>query len=236
MNKMVTIIQKVQIVTNPYIYVLVGMLCYNSNAQTNLNGTFCIDYAMKDFFNCLTFQTEKNFKYEYGGDTGMFEYGQGKYKFMGNRLILNYNKTEPQKIGYHVSRIWTNSKDSINLKIKIFNFDSIPLPYVSVAYEDSLSKCGYSGVATNEKGIASLNLKRDKTNLQFKVSNLGFKQYEFTIDKNYNYTISVFLQKVGDGLPLLNQIDTLYIAKIKPKYFTVKNKDGRVTTWKKIED
>ncbi|WP_298370093.1 hypothetical protein [uncultured Lutibacter sp.] len=236
MNKVVTIIQKVQIVIKPFIIILVGMLCCNSNAQTNLIGTFCIDYTMKDFFNCLTFQKEKNFKYKYGGDTGMFEYGQGKYKFKGNKLILNYNKTEPIKIGYHLSKIWTNSKDSINLKINIFNFDSIPLPSVSIVYKDSLSKYGYGGVSANEKGIASVDLKRDRTTLRLTVSHIGYRQYEFEIDKNYIYDISIFLQKEGYGLPILNKIDTLIIYKKRPKYFSVKNRDGTISIWKKLID
>ena len=189
-----------------------------------------------DYSNCLTFETDRNFTYEYSGHLGVLKYGQGEYKFTDNQLILNYNKTEPIKIGHHVSEIWTNNKDSIYLKINIFDFDGLPLHAVSVIYKDSLSKYGYSGVASNREGIALINLKKDRTDLDFEISHLGFNIYKFSLDKNYNYNISVFLQKDGDGLPILNQIDTLEIIKRRPKYFTVKNKNGSETTWRKLED
>ena len=87
----------------------------------------------------------------------------------------------------------------------------------------------------NEKGITLLNLKKDRNNLEFEISNLGFNNYKFSIDKNYNYKVSIYLQKDGFGLPILNQIDTLEVVKKKTKYFTVKDKDGKITTWRKIE-
>lgn len=235
MNKMGTLMPKVRNV-NTIIFIMAGTLFYSLNAQTIFSGTYCIDYDMNDFSNCLTFESEKNFRYEYNGDTGMFEYGQGEYQFIENHLILNYNKTEPIKTGYHFSEIWINSKDSINLQFHTFNFDSVPLPAVSVVYKDSLSKYGFTGVASNEKGFAIINLKRDRTDLQVKISNVGFRSYEFSLDKNYNYNISVFMQKVGEGEPIRNQIDTIRIEKIRNKYFTAKNKNGSVTTWRKVED
>lgn len=235
MNKMGTLMPKVRNV-NTIILIMTGTLFYSANAQINFIGTYCIDYDINNFSNCLTFESEKKFRYEYVGDTGMFEYGQGEYQFIENHLILNYNRTEPLKTGYHISKIWTNAKDSINLQIHVFDFDGVTLPAVSVVYNDSLSKYGFSGMASNEKGLALINLKRDRNDLQVKISNLGFKSYKFSIDKNYNYNISVYLQKEGDGLPIINQIDTIQIEQIKSKYFTIKNKNGSITTWRKNQD
>lgn len=236
MNETVNLMQKAQNVISMIIFILVGLLYNNTYSQNKLEGKFCIEYEIKDYGECLTFKNDNTFTHSFGGDMGTEGYGQGKYEFTNNNLILNYNKTEPLKTGYHTSKIWTNSKDSINVNFKFFDFDSIPLPAVSVIYKDSLSKYGYSGVAANEKGVAEFNLKRDRTNLQFKISNLGFKQYELFIDKNYNYSISVFLQKAYNGLPILNQIDTLVIDKKRPKYFVVKNKNGSLTTWKNLDE
>jgi hypothetical protein len=229
-------ILKEQNVINTLIFILVGILCNNTYSQINKQDKFCIDYPMKEFSKCLLFETKNVFKYEYSGDTGVFEYGKGEYKFVKNFLILNYNKTEPQKKGYHLSKIWLNKLDHIKINFHFFDFNNIPLPYVNIIYQDTLSKNGFSGVAANEKGLAVVNLKRDRTKIQFKISNLAFNQYELTIDKNYNYDISVFLQKEGHGLPILDQIDTLEIVKNKPKYFTVKNKNGSISTWKKSDD
>lgn len=218
------------------VLLLVGTLFYSLHAQTKFDGTFCKEYDLKYFSECLTFEKEKNFKYEYRGDTGMFEFGQGEYQLIGKRLILNYNKTDPIKIGHHVSKIWTNNEDSINLQFNISDFDGLPLPAVTVVYKDSLSKYDYTGVASNKKGIALINLKKDSTDLQVEISNLGFELYKFSLDKNYNHNISVFLQREGDGLPIKNQIDTLEIQEEKPKYFTIRNKDGSKAIWRKTED
>lgn len=229
---------EIQTVRNVKIIILffVGTLYNNLHAQDRFDGMYCKEYDLKDFSRCLTFERERSFMYEYSGDTGVFEFGKGEYQLIDNRLILNYNKTEPIKIGHHVSKIWTNSKDSINLKFNVFDFDGLPLHGVTVVYKDSLSKYGYSGVASNENGVALLHLKIDRTDLQVKISNVGFRSYEFSLDKNYNYNISVFMQKDGDGEPIRNQIDTIRIEKIRNKYFTEKNAEGKIVTWRKIED
>ena len=219
------------------VFILMGLMFNTVYPQKKLEDTFCMKYEYPgDYSNCLTFETDKNFTYEYCGHLGVLKYGHGEYKFTGSQLILNYNKTEPIKTGHHLSEIWTNNKDTIYLKINILDFDGFPLHGVSVIYKDSLSKYGYSGVASNKEGVALVNLKKDKTDLDFEISHLGFNIYKFSLDKNYNHNISVFLQKQGDGLPILNQIDTLEIVKIRPKYFTVKRKDGNIATWRKLED
>lgn len=207
-------------------------------AQTNISGTYNIPNYTVDGgeYTKITFLKNGTFKKEISGEFGTYYYGNGDYSFINDKLILNFNKTEPQRTGYHFSKIWMNKLDYIKVNFHFFDFDNIPLPYVNVIYQDTLSKNGFSGVAANEKGLAVVNLKRDRTKIQFKISNLAFNQYELTIDKNYNYDISVFLQKEGHGLPILDQIDTLEIVKNKPKYFTVKNKNGSISTWKKSVD
>lgn len=233
MNKMEMEVQRVR---NAKILILVGMFCINIQAQIKFNGSYCKDYDLKNMSNCLTFETKKNFAYEYSGDTGVFEFGHGEYLFKDNKLILNYNKTEPIKTGHHFSEIWTNNKDSIHIQFNVFDFDSLPLPAVSVIYKDSLAQYGFNGVASNKKGIAAIKLKKNSNTLQVEISNVGFQSYKFSLDRNYNQVISVFLQKDGYGLPIRNQIDTLQIEKIKRKYFTVRNKNGSITTWRKRED
>lgn len=228
--------QKAQNVTRIIPFLITFFIFNKAQCQEKLNGRYSCLAPLQEHYNVYSFDRNNRFEYNRGASLGDDYYGSGEYKLIGNKLILNYNKTKPLKIGLHSSKVWTNNKDSINVNFKILNFDSIALPYASIAYKDSLSKYGYSGVAANEKGIASINLKRERTNLQFKISNLGFRQYEFAIDTNYSYDISIFLQKDGEGLPILNQIDTLIIDKKRPKYFTVKNKNGSISTWKKLDD
>lgn len=243
MSKMATIILKVQNVTKVVFFIL--FFCNNLYSQTNINGTFCIDYDLKDFSVCFKFEKNKSFKYEYSGDLGLAEFGKGEYSFIDNKLILNYNKTEPVKVGYHISKIWTNNRDTINIRFNLYDFDNNPISYANIVFKDSLYKQGYKMLALdNKEGKASITLKKDLSELEFQISSMEYgipsslyhSIYKLRINKNYNHDISVFLPKAESGLPILNQIDTLIIDKKKPKYFTVKNKDESITTWKKLDD
>lgn len=224
------------VIKNSIFFQLLIISNYLFSQSEKINGRYSSIASLQEHYNYYVFDKNGEFRYHVGACLGDDYFGFGDYQFINNYLILNYNKTEPIKTGYHVSEIWTNNKDTIYLKINILDFDGFPLHGVSVIYKDSLSKYGYSGVASNKEGVALVNLKKDKTDLDFEISHLGFNIYKFSLDKNYNHNISVFLQKQGDGLPILNQIDTLEIVKIRPKYFTVKRKDGNIATWRKVED
>ena len=206
--------------------------CDNIYSQSRIKGKYCREYELKNFSNCLNFISDNEFEFENSGDMGVIKYGRGEYKIEDGKLILNYNKTKPVKTGHHVSEIWGNNKDSINLKFHFFDFSNNPIPFVNVFYKDSLSMHGYSGIVANKEGTAELILPKGKINTQLSFSNVGFSQYEITISKNYNYNILVYLQKADTGLPIIGQIDTIEIEKKKPKYFTVKNKDGKINTWR----
>ncbi len=233
MNKIEIQVFKATNVTKTFSLILIGLLSNIMFAQASLKGTFCIDYALSDFSNCLSFVTDKGFKYSHAGHLGIIDYGIGEYKLIDNQLILNYNKTKPLKIGHHVSEIWENNADSIAVHFSFFDFDNIPIPYVNYYYKDSLSKNGYQGGVADKDGQGSLKLKKEKNDIMITVSNIGFRQYSFPINRNYNYDVSVFLESEGNGIPIKNQLDTLKIMELKENYFKVIEKDGKITTWLK---
>ncbi|GEM_PF-1972575 len=234
MNKKVIQIQKGQNVISAFMLLLSGMICNNAFSQTNLDGIYCRDYVFSGIGKCLTFKAKGIFKYTYSGDGGIYEYGNGEYKIENNDIILNYNKTEELKLSHHVSKIWSNKNEIINIYFQFLDFENKPIPYVNIFYKDNLSKNGYNGVVSNKEGIAILNLKKEKKFLQLTSSNIGFKQYKISINKNYNYNISVFLEKQGKGIPIKNQTDTLNIVKMKDNFFKIKRKSGKISLWKKI--
>jgi len=235
MNKEATTIQKAQNATKIILFLFYLFTTNNAISQEKLNGSYSCLAPLQEHYNIFSFNEKGQFEYHIGASLGDDYYGKGEYKFTDNQLILNYNKTELIQTSHHVSKIWTNNTEIIDIHFNIFDIEGNPLPYTNIIYRDSLSKNGYNGVMANEKGITLLNLKKDRNNLQFEISNLGFNNYKFSIDKNYNYKVSIYLQKDGFGLPILNQIDTLEVVKKKTKYFTVKDKDGKITTWRKIE-
>ncbi len=239
MNKRVIQIQKEKSVINKVILILFFLFFSNTYSQNIIKGTYCVDYDMKDFSNCFTFKADKTFKFNHSGDTGTLEYGEGEYKFIDNQLILDYNKTSAKKLGYYKLAIWENNSDSIDLVVNVFNKQTKePIKYANVFFKDNTNKIGYTGSSANEKGIAKLRTIKDKNIIELNVIYVGFLEQKINLKRNKNYIIEVYLNEVGyeTGSPILNQIDTLVIDKKRPKYFVVKNKNGSLTTWKKLDE
>lgn len=211
-------------------------------SQNSLEGLYYVDdnppYVV-DGGSSTHYEFFKNGTFERitTGEFGTQYYGSGTYNLDNNkRLILNYNKTEPIQMGYHISKMWTNNSDEVDINFKLFDLDENAVKYANIIYKDSVSKHGYNGIVADDEGIAKLKFKKESKRLQFEITCLNFKYYSLVIDKNYNYNISVYLQNEYNGLPIMNQMNTIQLEKIRPKYFTVRNKNGSVTTWRKLED
>lgn len=219
---------------------IIFILCSFSQfyGQKSIEGRYSNLMPNQEHYNFFDFKKNGIFEYHSGASLGDDKYGKGHYQIKNDSLILNYDLTEPIKIGYHISKIWRNNKDSICIKFVLFDLNHKVLdpPAASVMYKDSLSKYGYSGVAANNSGVAVFRLKKEKNNLQFMLSNLGYKPYNLIVDRNYNYEISVFMQNQGEGLPILNQTDTLEIVKQGRKYLEVKNKNGTTVRLQRVVD
>lgn len=229
--------QRVQNVKNNMFLIFINLIfVIKLNGQQVLEGRYSNLAPLQEHYNFYTFNKNGGFEYQTGASLGNDYYGRGEYIIIDNKLILNYNKTKSLKIGHHISEIWQSNKDSIDVDFNLFDFDNYPIFNVNIIYKDSLSKNGYSGVITNEKGTAKVILNKEKMQLEFEITNLGFRPYKLIIDKSYNYKISVYLQKSHTGIPILNQTDTLNIVKMRRKFFVVKNKNGSETVWRKIED
>jgi hypothetical protein len=225
--------QKEQNVINLAIILLFLVISDFSFSQNLLSGTFSNLARHQEYYNSYTFNENGEFYYHSGASSGNFYFGKGEYQIENGNLILNYNKTNPLKIGHHVSEIWQNKADSIAVHFSFFDFDNNPIPYVNFFYQDSLSKKGYQGGVANKDGQGLIKLKKDKKDIMLTVSNIGFRQYTFQINRNYNFDVSVFLETQGNGIPIKNQIDTLRLIEIKENSFKVIEKDGKITTWLK---
>lgn len=231
--------QKEQNVIKNIILFLILVISNHLYSQSEkFNGRYSNLGSLQEHYNYYVFDENGEFRYRTGASLGDDYFGSGTYEFIDHRLILNYNKTEPIKTGHHLSEIWINNKDSIDVHFKFFDFNNTPISFVNVMYTVSLpnSTYTYNGVVADKQGVAKLNLVKENKEFQLIISNVGYNEYRLIVDKTYNYDISVFLQEQGNGLPILNQIDTLEVVKRRPKYFTVRNKNGSETTWRKIKD
>lgn len=227
---------------------IILLICYHAGMQSQnktFDGVFCrVYFPSGDFGNCLEFKSDSIFEYRLSSDVGPMLYGRGEYKLSKNQLTLNYNKTAPLKMSYHISEIWESNKDSITVDFYLFDFDGNPATGVDINYKDSLSKKGYRADVSNKDGRVSFKLKGDPSELQFEISSMDYGLtnsilhafYYLTIYREWNYKISVYLQKSYTGVPVLNRTDTLKLKKVSKKYFEVINENGSVTTWRKLED
>lgn len=226
------------VIKNSIFFLLLIISNYLFSQSEKINGRYSSIASLQEHYNYYVFDKNREFRYHVGACLGDDYFGFGDYWIVNNQLILNYNKTESIKTGYHLSKIWINNKDSIDVHFKFFDFNNNPIPFVNVMYKISLpdNTYTYNGVVADKQGITKLNLVKENKEFQLIISNVGYNEYRLIVDKTHNYDISVFLQEQGNGLPILNQIDTLEIVKRKPKYFTVKKKDGGIATWRKLED
>ncbi len=238
MNKMAIQIQKEKNAIN--ITILLFILCFfNMHSQNIIKGTFCVDYDLKDFSSCLKFNENREFIFNHSGDTGILEYGKGEYKLTDNQLILNYNKTPVKKLGYYNFSIWKNNLDSIDIIVSVFNKRTkAPIKYANVFFKDSTNKVGYTGFSANESGMVNLTTTKDKNTIELNVIYIGFLEQKINLTRNKNYMIEVYLKEIEDenGIPILNQIDTLELVQYNKKQFKVKNKNGSLITWRKMEE
>jgi len=202
----------------------------NAYTQQKIEGIFCREYGLKDFYNCYTFFNNGEFKFKTGGDLGNDYYGKGDYILSENYLILNYNKSEPKELSYHRTKFWKNSKDSIELNFQIMDMVKQKIPYANI-YILKYKK----GIITNENGNGKMKLKKSNENREIIVSYIGYDECRISIKKNFNYNFKVYLTKGFTGVPIKNHKETLDILELTDKYFKTKRKDENIIIWKKIE-
>jgi len=214
-------------------YFIIYLLIIHSSfsfSQNRIEGKFCKEYGIKDFYDCYTFFNNGEFESENGGDLGNDYYGKGDFLLNENYLILNYNKTEPAELSYHRTEFWTNSKDSIELNFQIMNMENLKIPYANVAILSNKT-----GIITNENGNGKMELKKSNENCEITVSYIGYHECKIKIKQNNNYNFKIYLTKDFTGVPIKNHTQTLEILELTDKYFKTKSKDDNVIIWNKIE-
>ncbi len=195
-----------------------------------MEGKFCEEYAIKDFYTCLTFYDNGEFKYEAGGDIGNSHYGKGDFSINENYLVLNYNKTEIKNTSYHESEFWEDDKNFIELNFNILDFRGNKNGFSKIVILPNKIE-----IQTSSDGIGKLKLKKLDKNCEVEILMLGYKTHKFIINQKYNSNINVYLEENYDGNPIKNKIDSLKIVESKDKYFKAKNSANRITIWNKIE-
>jgi hypothetical protein len=214
-----------------HIIILIFIIQFNNAyTQQKIEGTFCREYGLNDFYNCYTFFNNGEFKFETGGDLGNDYYGKGDFLLSENSLILNYNKSEPKELSYYRANFWKNNKDSIELNFQVMDMEKQKIPYANIVILKYKK-----GIITNENGNGKMEIKKSNEICEITVSYIGYDECKISLKKNFNYNFKVYLTKGFTGVPIKNHKETLEILELTDKYFKTKSKGDTIIIWNKIE-
>jgi hypothetical protein len=188
-------------------------------SQKKIEGKYKLNLKLNEFYEKYTFNKVGVFKYENSGDLGLISFGNGNYFIKNDSLILNYNLTELKKESYYKSKKYYNDKDSIQVKINVYNFDNQPIVN-SIIYAFPKNK----STESNKNGEAFLKFNKQEGNnkIELHIDGEFLAKQVIYINSDANYVIDAFMNKneiIGFDHPkaIMNQIKKFKIIEIKEK-------------------
>lgn len=218
-------------------FILFLTVIYSScNAQsTTINGFYSNLSPFQEHFDYYKFDKQGNFEYGVGASLGFDYYGKGTYLIKDNQLILDFKKTKLKGFsGYYRYNYWVNNNNTVKFKFNIFDLKGNEIPFVNI-YILKLK----TGKLTNNKGFSELTIDKKYVKEKYKIgiSLIGYEPQNITVDNNLNYNFKVYLKKSDNksfGKPIYNQKDTLGILDLNENSMKIRDKNGKITIWKKI--
>lgn len=201
---------------------------YNDNS----NKSYVVDggeYTQFEFYKNGVFSKTIS------GEFGEIGYGKGLYLIKNDSLFLNYDLTELKENSYHRTKEYYNSKDSIQVKLNIYNFSKEPLRKIQV-----WSFPNYKSAEQDTNGVALFKFKKEKRKDKLEIHLDGEYYAKHVIYLNYdiNYEIDVFMSKTdnygfGHSKAYKNYLEKFKIIERTESYIKLERKLG-IITLKKI--
>lgn len=188
-------------------------------SQTRLNNKYSKCTEALDNGACKTYTFNKNgtFQDDFSGGFSYYNNGSGHYKILKDSLILNYDTSELRTNDYHKASLYINTQDSIKVSIKVYDHrNNVQSNTAVILLPERILK------RTDENGEVVFKLKKEEVQLKFNVTN-DFLGYEFSIWKNKNYEIEVFINPYATGIPTKDQIESYKILEYTDEYLILKN-------------
>jgi len=223
--------QRVQNVKKKFLLIVLICSINFGYSQKKLEGTYSICNNVVDNGKCLKFQFLKNgiFKRNTTGELGEIDYGEGHYLIKNDSLVLNYDLTELKESSRYKFKSYNNSKDSIQVKIKIQDFNNTLWAFSTVSTSQNYT------IEANENGIALLKFKKQKGKQKIDIFNICCGNYSIIINKKLNYEIDVFIKYgLENSLAFKNDIVKYKIIKLSKEEIKLKIKSGIMVLKKKI--
>lgn len=187
----------------------VTFFCLSNNlfCQTKIIGRYSSLMLYQEHYNYFDFNENGIFEYHSGASLGDDEFGKGHYQVKNDSLILNYNLTELKYESNFNAKKYYNSKDSIKINLKIYNFNKEPLSNIMV-----YSFPTYKATQSDKKGTASLKFEKQthKDKIKLYLEGIFLAKQVIYLDGDSNYIIDVFMNKsmvqFGHPKAIKNQI------------------------------
>ncbi|APG65867.1 hypothetical protein LPB136_11040 [Tenacibaculum todarodis] len=205
------------------------------SAQQKLKGNYSSVDGIGVFFKNYSFDEDSVFIYEEGGDLGVIKYGKGHYIIKNDSLLLNYDLTQLKEESYFTAKKYYNSKDSIKVRLNIYNFDRKPLYNIQIYSQSNLKS-----TESDKNGNAILIFKKGefKEIIEIHIDGDFFAKQIIYLHRNSNYIVDVFMSKskiIGFGHPraIKNEIIKYKIIENNKKCLKLK-KENKIVTYKKL--
>ena len=215
------------------IYLVIFLLCaLKSFGQEKIQGKYSIPIIFA--YKYYDFKDSNIFEYHAGADLGEDEYGKGHYSIKNDSLILNYDLTELKYESYFKAKKYFNSKDSIDINLKIYDFKGNPFSKVMV-YSFPI----YKSTESDKKGIASIKFKKQehKKKIKLYVEQVFCAKQVIYLDGDSNYSIEVFMNNSTEqfGHPRLykNQVVKYKIEEMNDSILKLRDKNSKPLILKK---
>ena len=163
-------------------------------SQSVLNSTYYYCDGVIDNASCTVYKFNDKgvFEKDVDGELGKTHYGKGHYQIKNDSLILNYDLTELNFESYYKVKKYYNSKDSIQINLKVQDFENNPLNEIMV-----LTDLEVQSTDVDDKGWASLTFKKGsfKDKIKLYIDGPFWAECIIVLDSNTNYNIDVFMSK-----------------------------------------
>ena len=205
-------------------------------SQTTLIGKYSSLMSHQEHYDFFDFFENRIFEYHSGASLGDNEYGKGHYQIKNDSLILNYDLTELKYESYYKPKKYYNSKDSIEVNLRIKDFDNNPLNEINVITDPEAQS-----IDIDDKGLASLIFKKGsfKEKIKLYIDGAFWAECIIVLDSNTNYIIDVFMNTseiIGLGHPnAIKGIEIKYqIVENSKNKLKLKNGDQVLTLEKRL--
>lgn len=176
------------------VIILILLLSFSVNAQEMLLGKFCTIPIGESDVVCYNFIENQNFEFKVAGCLGISTYGKGKYTSNNGNILLDFDNGKGNKNStISFKELNKISPDSIIVKLKVTDLNGLGIPVKIYPKEMALMDFDFEKNYTDTNGNWILNEKRNKELKAFVISEVGYVDFEFSLDMNKSQEIKIIL-------------------------------------------